>query len=84
MLNIRHALIIQVVDDGGQLHAKEIGNRARKYIADVGLGSIRRCCDLNYIQWKPGGYYVTEDGALALLNFERTVKRFLDEGTNNA
>ena len=84
MINTRQALIIQVVDDAGKpISGKEVSRIASKFIP-VSVEYMRYAQALGYVARIEGskGYLVTEKGAQALLDFERTVKSFLDNPTH--
>lgn len=78
MLTTNQALLIKVLDDAGPMRAKEAHQLCRKYVKSAGRCE-RYLAEQGLIAWKPGGYYMTDAGAQALLDYERTVKRFLDE-----
>lgn len=88
MITAKTALIIQVVDDAeSPIIGKEVARIASKFIPTT-VGDMRYIVSNGYIDRKPGnsertgGYAVTEKGAKALLEFERTVKSFLDNPTH--
>ena len=88
MITPKTALIIQVVDDSeNPIMGKEVARIASKFIPTT-VGDMRYIVRNGYVDRKPstkdriGGYAVTEKGAQALLDFERTVKSFLDNPTH--
>ena len=84
MINARQALIIQVVDDAAKpISSKEIARIASKFIPTT-EEYMRYSSAKGYIKRAKGsrGYSVTEKGVQALLEFERTVKGFLDNPTH--